>query len=770
MQYVSGLPPGMQEGYFGETAEGIRHGQGTYIYPGGFFAYSGQWRDGVKHGQGTFYMGDGSSYEGAFVDGEIQGHGLRRYADGGTYSGVFRMGERHGQGVELAANGDRYEGMWANNQRHGKGILVLADGTRYEGTFVRHARHGSGSLRAANGDAYTGGWYKNRRHGEGDARYANGDSYSGEWHKGKRHGSGRLYHAASGLVYLGEWVNDAIDTPTVLRLVPPPPDQLPHDSLLAPARSSAELVHADSGVKAGTAAAVGPDKPLLRADPRSRQPAGPRAASRAGTRASGARPNPARRAAARSTRTRAPSNPSLPSVFGADADANKGGDLGGAHGEPSLAQAVFADMPGTAGGGAGVAALVNISENERLAAVAEGKLLQLEVGDVLPRLEVLACLVRERPASVATDGSGGTGESTGADLGASGSAAAAVASPGPGSRPRPGSAAAGRNRSSRPGTRRPNPRRTGPATGGSAKASAAAAEAAAKAEIEVAQPPPPAIEYLPVRVESGRFLRLEIVRRTLLSEQPIPPPLASQVERAEAAAAAAAAAVTPSSSRRRHSKRERGGDKADKTDRSAPDKTERSADKSDAGADVDGDHPRLPGGVADQIVQRPIPLLRASLSRSEYLAAERAKQDDASAALAAAEGSATAATVAPCSSASAAGDESTAVAENDAVKAAAASDAHNGLPRSAIAGLPMVSVPGKTEEGSAVFDSIQLPADLAPGANYRLMVYDETKGTERLAEIDIEVHIYPRGRLRHAPGAAKPAPSRDQKRSRRRRR
>ena len=88
----------------GQYQDRLRHGEGTYAFPDGYFKYTGHWEKGCMHGQGVFFMGDGSTYEGEFQNGEIDGVGLRRWPDGTTYSGQFHKGEMHGQGIRTLSS------------------------------------------------------------------------------------------------------------------------------------------------------------------------------------------------------------------------------------------------------------------------------------------------------------------------------------------------------------------------------------------------------------------------------------------------------------------------------------------------------------------------------------------------------------------------------------------------------------------------------------------------------------------------------------------
>ncbi|KDO20484.1 hypothetical protein SPRG_21372 [Saprolegnia parasitica CBS 223.65] len=151
--------------YVGETKDRLRHGQGTYTFPGGYFKYTGTWSRGKMHGHGIFFLGDGSTYEGAFEQGEMSGTGLRRWPDGSTYAGSFCLGELDGHGSFLSTNGKRYEGAWRGNQYCGHGELWDVDGSHYVGDFEAHKFHGEGRKTFPDESTYDGFWANGRQDG-----------------------------------------------------------------------------------------------------------------------------------------------------------------------------------------------------------------------------------------------------------------------------------------------------------------------------------------------------------------------------------------------------------------------------------------------------------------------------------------------------------------------------------------------------------------------------------------------------------------------------
>lgn len=78
--------------YLGETIDGKRHGEGTWVRPDGT-KYKGQWENDRPHGQGSII-----------------------WPDGKKYTGQWKNGKRHGQGVEIHPDGKKVEGVWEEGE------------------------------------------------------------------------------------------------------------------------------------------------------------------------------------------------------------------------------------------------------------------------------------------------------------------------------------------------------------------------------------------------------------------------------------------------------------------------------------------------------------------------------------------------------------------------------------------------------------------------------------------------------------------------------
>lgn len=233
--------------YQGQIKNKLRHGYGTYVYPGGFFKYQGDWVAGEKHGKGIFEMGDGSSYDGDFVHGEMTGIGLRRWPNGSSYNGSFKNGEMNGEGIYISSNGEKYDGSFENNQRHGEGELTAEGKYVYVGGFKNHKKHGHGKMSNQESVAYEyeGGFQMGMRCGDGVYTDKNGNTYEGQWAKNLRNGQGAEVNAASGVSYSGLFADNVpTQVPTRFRMsrIPPEPVEGEEGELEPPADEDEEPV------------------------------------------------------------------------------------------------------------------------------------------------------------------------------------------------------------------------------------------------------------------------------------------------------------------------------------------------------------------------------------------------------------------------------------------------------------------------------------------------------------------------------------------------
>jgi hypothetical protein len=82
----------------------------------------------------------------------------------------------------------------------------------------RSRKNGTRKIRTltfSDGKKYKGHLSNGAPHGEGRMKWVNGDIYIGHWKKGKRHGHGKIKYEDVNIVYIGEWLNDAMHQGTI---------------------------------------------------------------------------------------------------------------------------------------------------------------------------------------------------------------------------------------------------------------------------------------------------------------------------------------------------------------------------------------------------------------------------------------------------------------------------------------------------------------------------------------------------------------------------
>jgi len=119
--------------YTGAFKDGVRHGEGVMLLPGGR-KIVGVWMDNQIR-TGTFTAPDGTIYEGQWEFRERNGQGTLTYPDGRKYVGEFKSGQRHGQGTMTWPDGRKYVGEFKQGARTGQGTMTYSDGKTVEGEF-----------------------------------------------------------------------------------------------------------------------------------------------------------------------------------------------------------------------------------------------------------------------------------------------------------------------------------------------------------------------------------------------------------------------------------------------------------------------------------------------------------------------------------------------------------------------------------------------------------------------------------------------------------
>jgi hypothetical protein len=131
--------------YEGDWIDGMKHGNGTMIYPSGN-VFTGEWQYNLKHGRGEMLWSDrNESFDGEWKHGRPNGSGVHiwkvdavkyhQFPMFNLYRGDFKDGKRHGTGTFYYASGARYIGEWSDNKKHGQGTYLAENGQCYSGEF-----------------------------------------------------------------------------------------------------------------------------------------------------------------------------------------------------------------------------------------------------------------------------------------------------------------------------------------------------------------------------------------------------------------------------------------------------------------------------------------------------------------------------------------------------------------------------------------------------------------------------------------------------------
>jgi len=191
--------------YEGEFNEGLKQGEGTYVWENGD-RYTGHFSADRPDGKGRYQFGNGDTYEGEVQSGVIVGRGTYTTKGGDVFEGSFANGKPNGVGVYRFASGDRYEGEMAQGKMQGKGLYYTKGGDRVQAPFVDGKPQGKGIYYFANGDRYEGDMDAGALTGRGAYFYAAGMKYEGEIRAGQPQGKG-VFWFADGTRFEGSFEN-----------------------------------------------------------------------------------------------------------------------------------------------------------------------------------------------------------------------------------------------------------------------------------------------------------------------------------------------------------------------------------------------------------------------------------------------------------------------------------------------------------------------------------------------------------------------------------
>ena len=188
--------------YRGAMRGASLHGKGEYVSKA--FKYQGEFSEGLKHGEGTYVWENGDRYQGQFANDRPDGRGRYQFANGDAYEGEVKLGVIVGRGSYMAKNGDVFDGSFSGGKPHGIGVYrFAASGDRYEGEMDQGRLQGRGRYHSKNGDRVEAPFVDGKPQGKGVYFFANGDRYEGDLQGGALTGQGSYFYG-SGMKYEGE--------------------------------------------------------------------------------------------------------------------------------------------------------------------------------------------------------------------------------------------------------------------------------------------------------------------------------------------------------------------------------------------------------------------------------------------------------------------------------------------------------------------------------------------------------------------------------------
>ncbi|HEY2629305.1 MAG TPA: caspase family protein [Usitatibacter sp.] len=187
--------------YRGAMRGASLHGHGEYVSKS--FKYEGEFSEGLKQGEGTYVWESGDRYQGHFSADRPDGKGRYQFANGDTYEGEVQLGVILGRGTYASKNGDVFEGSFTSGKPNGVGVYRFASGDRYEGDMVQGKMQGNGLYYTKGGDRVQAPFADGRPQGKGIYYFSNGDRYEGDMDGGALTGKGAYFYA-SGLKYEGD--------------------------------------------------------------------------------------------------------------------------------------------------------------------------------------------------------------------------------------------------------------------------------------------------------------------------------------------------------------------------------------------------------------------------------------------------------------------------------------------------------------------------------------------------------------------------------------
>jgi hypothetical protein len=187
--------------YRGAMRGASLHGKGEYVSKS--FKYEGEFNEGLKQGEGTYVWENGDRYQGHFANDRPDGRGKYQFANGDSYEGEVKLGVIIGRGTYVAKSGDVFEGSFYGGKPHGVGIYRFSTGDRYEGEMDQGKPQGRGRYYSKNGDRVEAPFVDGKPQGKGIYYFSNNDRYEGDIQGGALTGRGSYFYG-SGMKYEGD--------------------------------------------------------------------------------------------------------------------------------------------------------------------------------------------------------------------------------------------------------------------------------------------------------------------------------------------------------------------------------------------------------------------------------------------------------------------------------------------------------------------------------------------------------------------------------------
>ena len=100
--------------------------------------YIGHWKEGLRHGEGKYVWNNGDMYNGNWDLDKRHGQGIYVWHDGSKYIGNYSCGVRSGYGLYYYTNGTIYEGTWQNNLKHGIANFYYKESVNLGGKYFNN--------------------------------------------------------------------------------------------------------------------------------------------------------------------------------------------------------------------------------------------------------------------------------------------------------------------------------------------------------------------------------------------------------------------------------------------------------------------------------------------------------------------------------------------------------------------------------------------------------------------------------------------------------